>query len=270
MSLPKFSVLMSLYVREVPEYFDISMGSIISQSLVPDEIILVKDGPLTPCLDRLVEIWKIKLGDKLKVIPVSENVGLAEALNIGLSNCSNKIIARMDTDDKSLFFRFEEQLQYLEDNKDISCVSALIEEYDESLNKSLKVKFVPEKHDEIIIFCKRRNPISHPVVMFKKDDVVSVGGYPNVYPEDYFLWLKMIQKGYKFANIQKVMLHMRTGDSFFSRRGYSFLKGEIKIYHYMLKTNYINLGTFIINVMIRSILRLAPSYIKVFFYRYFR
>ena len=268
--LPNFSVLMSVYKKEIPEYLDVSIRSIVEQSVIPSEIILVKDGPLTSELEVVVKKWKKFLGPTLKVIALDENVGLAEALNVGLSECSNKIVARMDTDDKALRFRFESQLLFLENNKDISCVSALVEEYDESLQRPLKIRLIPEKHQEITKFCKRRNPISHPAVMFRKDDVISVGGYPNVYPEDYFLWLKMIQEGYKFANIQKVLLHMRTGDDFVARRGVSFLKGEIKIYHYMFKTGFIGAGTFFLNIVIRSTLRLSPSNIKILFYKFFR
>lgn len=113
----------------------------------------------------------------------------------------------------SLPERFMRQFDVLEKIKHISCVGVLIEERDESLTHRVKVRHVPEKHQDIVRFCQRRNPISHPVAMFRKTHALSVGGYPDGYPEDYFLWLKMIQSGYKFANIQEVLLNMRTGNN---------------------------------------------------------
>lgn len=271
MDKTNFSVLLSVYYKENPSYFDDSMRSIITdQTLPPDEVVLVKDGKLTKDLDKIVEKWQEILDSKLKVVELPENLGLAEALNIGLKECSFELVARMDTDDISLPLRFEKQISFFKDNNYISCVSALVEEYDEVMEKPLNIRELPENHSEIYKFCQRRNPISHPVAMFKKKDVLSVGGYPNVYPEDYFLWLKMIQAGYKLANIQEILLKMRTGNSFIGRRGYQFLKGELAIYNFMYKTKFISFYVFFTNICIRSFIRLSPTRIKILFYKYFR
>ena len=58
----KFSVLMSLYIKEKPEYFNLAMKSIWDdQSLKPNEIVLVEDGKLTDSLYKEVDLWKEKL-----------------------------------------------------------------------------------------------------------------------------------------------------------------------------------------------------------------
>lgn len=266
----KFSVLISIYHKEKPEYFDFAMKSIVEQTRSPDEIVLVKDGPLTSSLNEIVEKWQYLLNEKLEIVTLDENKGLATALNYGLKNCKFDIVARMDTDDFSMPTRFERQIEFLSQNKDISCVGALIEERDGLLCETVKIRSVPEKHEDIVKFCQRRNPISHPVVMFRKNAVESIGGYPNVYPEDYFLWLKMIQANFKFANIQLPLLLMRTGNDFVSRRGYTFLRGEVKIYNYMLNTKFIGFGTWLSNVLIRSVVRLSPQRLKIFFYQSMR
>lgn len=270
MSYRNFSVLLSVYHKEVPEYLDLALKSIVEQSYEPNEIVLIKDGPLTPDLDATIYKWQDLLNERLKIVPINSNVGLAIALNSGLEYCQFDIVARMDTDDVSLPERFKMQFDFLEKNKHISCVGALVEERDESLTHKVKVRHVPEKHQDIVRFCQRRNPISHPVAMFRKTHVLSVGGYPDVYPEDYFLWLKMIQSGYKFANIQEVLLNMRTGNNFVSRRGYKFLKGEVKIYNFMLVTGFIGFWKWVTNVAIRAVVRLSPRYFKVLFYRLLR
>ena len=265
-----FSVLLSVYAKENPFYFDDSMQSIIDQTLLPDEVVLVKDGKLTKDLDKIVKKWQEILGSKLKVVELSKNLGLATALNIGLNECTFELVARMDTDDISLPSRFEKQISFFENYDDISCASGLVEEYDEHMEQSLNIRELPEGHSDIRKFCQRRNPISHPVAMFKKKDVLSVGGYPDVYPEDYYLWLKMIQAGYKLANIQEVLLKMRTGRSFIGRRGYQFLKGEVAIYNYMYKTKFISFYVWFTNICLRSFVRLSPTRLKILLYNYFR
>jgi glycosyltransferase involved in cell wall biosynthesis len=93
-----FSVLLSVYYKENPLYFRISLDSIFNQTVLPTEIVLVKDGPLTSELDTVIEEYKLKY-PILKILPLIKNVGLGKALNEGLKYCSYELVARMDTDD---------------------------------------------------------------------------------------------------------------------------------------------------------------------------
>lgn len=43
----KYSVLMSLYKKEKPDYLRLALDSMLRQTIEPDEIVLVEDGPLT-------------------------------------------------------------------------------------------------------------------------------------------------------------------------------------------------------------------------------
>ena len=95
----KFSVLISVYYKEIPEYLDLSLESITDkQILKPNEIVLVKDGPLTKKLDEVIEKYINKYPNLFKIISLEKNYGLGKALNIGLENCSYEIVARMDAD----------------------------------------------------------------------------------------------------------------------------------------------------------------------------
>ena len=93
-----FSVLLSLYIKEQPSYLKQSLDSLFSQSLLPSEIVLVKDGPLTVELDTIVSDYERRY-PILKVIALAQNQGLGKALNEGLKYCSYELVARMDTDD---------------------------------------------------------------------------------------------------------------------------------------------------------------------------
>ena len=92
-----YSVLMSLYKKEHPEYLRLALDSMINQTVKPDEIVLVEDGPLTDELYAVVEEYK----DYLTIVVNKTNLGLGLALNEGLKACRNELVARMDTDDIS-------------------------------------------------------------------------------------------------------------------------------------------------------------------------
>jgi len=176
----------------------------------------------------------------------------------------------MDSDDISLPNRIEKQIRYMKNNPHISVLSAYIEEIDER-NNVVGKRLLPIENEEIIKFAKKRNPISHPCSVFRKNDVLSVGGYPLLRKsQDYALWSLMIINGYKFANIDEVLLKMRTGTAFLKRRGLEYLKYEIELLQYQRKIRFLNYYDFITNIIFRSFLRLSPDYIKILLYKNIR
>jgi len=258
------SVLMSVYFKEKPEYLEACLQSLAVQTLKADEVVLIQDGPISSDLKAIIERFRESLN--IVSVPLDENVGLACALNEGLKHCSHDFVARMDTDDIALPDRFEKQVAFMQANSDIAASSGFIEEFNDA-GDVLSQRALPLEHDELVKFAKRRSPLSHPAVIFRKQAVLSVGGYPEIYPEDYLLWIKLIQADYKVANIPDVLVRMRTGEGFITRRGWKFLKGELRIYHYMYKTGFISFIEFINIVLMKSVLRLSPGFIKVFLYR---
>ncbi|MDI9738106.1 glycosyltransferase [Stutzerimonas stutzeri] len=266
-----FSVLISVYCKENPDNFDGALRSIWTvQTLKPEQIVLVKDGPLTPELDRVVSDWKLKLGQKLTVVLLERNMGLAAALNEGLKYCNNELVARMDTDDLALPDRFEKQVNFMLSNPDVAVSSGHVEEWDEGFSVKISERRLPLDHASIVEFAKKRSPISHPAVIFRKTAVLDVGGYPSIYPEDYPLWGTMMAKGYKFANLPDVLLKMRVGNALVERRGKEFLKGEIKVFEHLYAVGLINKFELMRNIVVRSFVRLSPVWLKKILYKYFR
>jgi glycosyltransferase involved in cell wall biosynthesis len=264
----KFSVLMSIYHKENPEYFDRAMQSIWDEQTVkPDEIVLVQDGPLTDELYKSIDKWKNKLADVLKTIPLEKNVGLGDALNIGIQNCTHELIARMDTDDISLPNRFEKQLKIFEDS-DIDVCSAWISEFDKDENKILSFRKLPKTHNEIVKFAKKRCPINHPAVMYKKSAVEKAGSYGKFrFAQDYHLWARMIVNGAKFYNIQEPLVNMRAGYGQLERRsGLAYAKNELNLLKEFKKIGFLNNYAFARNVAIRFTARILPkSLIKIIY-----
>lgn len=264
----EYSVLMSVYFRENAQYLKQALDSIIAQTAAPSEIVLVCDGPLTKELDGVIDQKKNQLGDSFKVIRLAQNGGLGNALRTGIEHCSCDLVARMDSDDISKPERCEKQLKAFEKYPDVSVVSGTIEEFFDDPENVVSRRQLPEFHDEIVDYAKRRNPINHPCVMFKKNDVIRAGGYQDFYLlEDYYLWIRMIVKGYKVYNLQEPILLARTGASMFQRRGgLRYVDSQIRLFEYMHSIRFITYPQFLKSTVIRTAGTIAPNRIRKAFY----
>lgn len=252
---------MSIYHKEKSAYFYRAMLSIWDeQTIKPNEIVLVQDGKLTDELYKVIEEWKNKLGEVLKIIPLEQNIGLGDALNAGMKYCSYELIARMDTDDIALSDRFEKQLKVFE-SSNIDICSSWVSEFDSDEKNIVSYRKIPKEHDEIVNYSKMRNPINHPAVMYKKSIVEKSGGYKKMmWFEDYYLWVRMILNGAKFYNIQESLVNMRAGYNQLERRGgLKYAIEEFKFLNRLKKIGFLSISQFLKNVIIRFIARILPK-----------
>ena len=265
-----FSVLMSVYKNDNSEFLNEAIESIVKQTIVPSEIVIVKDGPLNLDLDNVLSKWVVKLPNIIKLISLDNNLGLGEALKIGMENCTYDIIARMDSDDISEKNRFEDQFSIFI-NKDIDIVGSYVDEFSDSVNNILSLKKVPIEQYEIYKCGRYRCPMNHPTVMFRKKSVNDAGGYRSWhYNEDYDLWIRMINNKAKFYNIPKALVHMRVSDGTYERRGgLNYFKSEFKLQKLFLKEKYISLPIFIFNVLVRmGVQILIPNRLRMLLYKF--
>lgn len=215
----EFSVLMSVYLGEKPRYLQKALQSIWDdQTCKPSQIILVKDGPLTPELDDIVLIWRHRLGKLLKIVSLPDNKGLGAALNEGLKYCDHELVARMDADDISFPSRFEKQIMLFSSGLDVHIVGAFAREINEK-DQNGKIRKVPTSHRKIVsnLFAC---PIIHPSVVFKKSAIMSIGGYNKKLKrrQDYELWFRCANAGFKFYNIKEELIYYRFSDSSHARQ----------------------------------------------------
>lgn len=263
----KYSVLISVYYKENPEYLKDSIDSMLNQTVKPDEIVLVKDGPLTEALEKA--IYDYRDNSILNVIELKENVGLGKALNIGLTKCRNEIVARMDTDDISKPDRCEKQLLKLSQNEEISVVGSVVGEFIGESNNIVAYKEVLESHKSIKKRVKYRNPMNHPTVMYRRKDVITAGNYMHWFlNEDYYLWIRMLQKGFNFSNINEPLVLMRiTEETYLRRGGWKYFITQKKLFDYMLKNKMINIFEYTYNNAIRFATRiLVPNKVRKIMY----
>lgn len=265
----KYSVLMSVYYKENPDYFRASIKSMLNQTIKPYEIIIVKDGKLTRELDEVLS--EFKENKLIKVIALEENKGLGEALNIGLQYCSSEIIARMDTDDISREDRCEKQLKLFNENKHLSIISSSVAEFDDDPSKVNSIKKLPTKHDDILKYAKKRNPFNHPAVMFKKSAVQSAGGYQDFpFFEDYYLWIRMIKQGCICENIDDTLVFMRANSNLYRRRGgLLYFKYILKFNITLKKEGFYTLFDLVLATITRGTVALLPNGIRKFIYKSF-
>ncbi len=254
----KFSVLMSVYKNEKSENIQECFSSIQNQTLLPDEIILVVDGPINDVLNDVIENWVSIL--PLKIVRLDKNVGLGSALNIGIKYCSNEYIFRMDTDDICLPERFLNQCQYLKDNEKVVLLGGQICEFNAMNAQVSRHRHVPCTHKDIVHFSKFKNPFNHMTVAFKKDKILEVGGYQHhLFMEDYNLWLRVIASGGHVANLSEVLVNVRTNDDALQRRrGVAYIKSEFILYRLKRKTMSGNFFFDLFVLVIRSAPRLLP------------
>ena len=263
----EFSVLLSVYGKEKPEFLEVALQSIWDDQLLkPNEIVIVKDGALTIGLENVLEKFSRKAPTKFVVL--SANVGLGLALREGVKQCSFEWIARMDTDDVAHPARFLKQITFLRKNPNIAILSSWIDEFIGTKENIVSTRKVPSDHQSCIKMLKYGCPLNHPSVVFKKKAVINAGNYKSFFlKEDAYLWLRLYAKNYKFANVNESLLYFRVSEEMYKRRGgYKYAKSEVKILFYRYKIGLISFLEFMLYVGLTVPVRLAPSKIRLFIY----
>ncbi|WP_287909461.1 glycosyltransferase [Acinetobacter sp.] len=258
----QFSVLLSLYYKEDPVFFNRCFESLWSnQSIKPFEIILVLDGPIGKDLKHCVIEWSVKIGPTLKIISLEENIGLGKALNEGLKHCSNEWVFRMDTDDICTPDRFEKQVEFINNNQNVVLFGGQVLEFDNEPKDSQVLKEVPTANKEIRKFALKRCPFNHMTVAYKKSVINEVGGYQHhLFMEDYNLWLRVIGSGYTVANLPDIVLYARVGNGMHARRkGLEYIKSEKQLLNLKKQLKLQNPIYANMLFLIRSAFRLLPS-----------
>ncbi len=264
------SVLMSVYNIEKPTRLEASLNSIVNQTACPNEIVIVKDGPLDEELEFVLNSFQKRFPSLFQVIALEKNFGLGFALSIGLKSCTNEIIARMDSDDISVLDRFKLQYQLMVEKK-IDLVGTNIEEFNKCPGDLKKYRVVPETEPEILKFSRFRNPFNHPSIMFRKEIAINSGNYSGdfMFFEDWHLFIRMIRIGAKVYNMQENLLYFRVDNKLEvikRRSGFKYLFYEYKFSRFLYNVNHINIFEWFFYVLTKLPLRLLPPSIINFIY----
>ena len=239
-----------------------------NQILKPDEILVMQDGPVSEEMNKILEVFSTRC-PVFKRIELKYNVGLATSLKIGVLNCKNEYIVRMDSDDISTPNRLLDQYKVIISDPMIAVVGSQIEEFLNTPGDLKIYRNVPTSYLEIKKLIKLRNPINHPTVMFRKSLILASGSYKSMNNfEDYYLWLRVIKNNYKIINLNTSILHYRIGNGFLERRtGIKYLKDEIRFLKKIKKEKLIPNFNYFISLTLRFFFRLLPNGGIYYFYR---
>lgn len=266
---PKFSVLMSLYIKEKAEYFDECMQSMLNQTVLPAEIVIVFDGPISDELRKTVERYRTENPGWIKTVENEKNKGLGLALADGVPACTYELIARMDTDDIARADRFEKQLEMFMNDSELDVCGSHIIEFEGQIDNILSKRDVPIKYKEIAEYQKQRSAFNHMTVMYKKSTVLRAGNYEHCpLMEDDMMWIRMLIAGAKCANVDDYLVYARTGNAMIERRGgWAYYKKYKSGRKKILDTGYISKWDYFYTIIIQFVVALMPGKIRGFIFK---
>lgn len=267
----EYSVLMSVYEKENPEFLNQSVQSMLNQTKKTNDFVLVCDGILNDALYRVVDNFCKEYPEVFNVIQLNSNLGIGSAANIGLSQCKNELVAKMDSDDISHKNRCAIQLAAFNEHPDITIIGTDISEFEGDIDNISSVRCLPAQHQEIYKFAKRRSPFNNQTIMFKKKSIMAVGGYSSLKRcEDYDLFVRVLSAGYKAMNINQPLVSYRLTPNAIRRRGTlvntkSFILVRWKIF----KSGYSSFLDFLIPCLAQLALNIMPIRLQKYIYRKF-
>lgn len=213
------AVIMSVYRTDSFNFVKDAIDSILSQTY-PCTLYLYQDGPVSTDISRLLDTIT-NTNDNVILIVSDVNRGLAYALNVMIEHVLSEgydFIARMDSDDISRPTRIAKQIAYFKQHPDVDVLGASCREFGASY--ALVEKHLPKSHAELVDFSVARCPFIHPTVMFRTRLFFNGVRYPTdtKLTEDMALWLKLIEDGYRLANLNEVLLDYRLNENAIKRR----------------------------------------------------
>lgn len=259
-----YSVLMSVYKKAVPNHFFCAVKSMIEQTVMTDDFVIVCDGPLTIELDNIINEFVHEYPDIFNIVRLEQNVGIGKAANIGLGYCKNDLIAKMDADDVALVGRCEAQLRMFFEHPNLAVIGGYISEFDDNSEKPFSERRVPIENEEICKFARRRQPFNNMTVMYRKAAVKAVGGYRDFRrSEDYDLYVRLLNAGYQGANIPAVLVNVRVDkDAQVRRTSWQSLKGCVRSRWCAYRCGFSSLGDFLYCSIGGFVLFIVPGWLQ--------
>jgi len=259
---------MSVYEKESPEFFRISIESMLSQTIMPEEFVIVEDGPLTDGLRAVIDDYRNQYPEMFTIVPSKKNNSLGAALTLGLRHTRNELVARMDTDDLSLPDRCEAELHLFMEHPELDIVGAYDRDFSDSPKNLLGIRVVPLAQEAIYKRGKTRSPFNHVTVMFRKSTVMKFGGYADIPRcEDADLFGRMMYGGCRAKNLDQVLVYVRVSpDRMKRRKSWEHVKNIISVRKKFWKIGYASLFDFSIFLIAQLGVFISPIWLQSIIY----
>jgi len=258
---------MSVYAGDNPDVFRRAVESVYANTLLPDDFILVIDGPVSAATKQVVHSFEDTRG--LRSLQLEQQRGLAGALNVALADVRTAWVVRADADDINLPGRFRAQAKAILDAEHpLDLVGGAILEVDAQMTP-LGIRRVPSTHERIVRRLSTRSPFNHMTVAMRTELAQRVGGYPELYrKEDYALWAVLIAAGARCANLDEVLVHAASGPDMYRRRGgWRHIVSEWSLQMYLWRLGHKTLATAVTVWVLRAVVFAVPSRMRGWIYR---
>ena len=261
------TVLISVYSRSDLNELDETLNSLWGQTLAAESVLIIKCGPTLNKLNQVIPYHQSR-HPELATIQLEENQGLGPALQQGLAETNTEFFACIDSDDIALPHRLEHQIIFLQDHPDIAAVGTAVIEFDDHIyqkTKNLnlattKIRSLPEKHDDIVLYCRVNSPLNHPSIMARTAIIRQSGGYRQLhFMEDYNLWALLISIGARLHNLTEPLTYFRTSTTQIQRRTVvGMFKPKWQIQRNLISYGIISKLQAIFNLVVRTFYLTIP------------
>jgi glycosyltransferase involved in cell wall biosynthesis len=211
--MPKISVVMPVFNGD--DFLELAIKSVLAQTYNNFEFIIINDGST----DNSLEIIRKFSDNRIKLITNDQNLGIIKTLNKGMKLSQGDYIVRMDSDDICHPNRFEKQLRYMENHKDVAICGTWINEINEK-GKNLRTKSYSTDSIQLKYELLFSNVLAHPSIIIRKNifDLNEFYYDENyIHAEDFELWNRLSKK-YRIANIPETLLNYRISKNGISRK----------------------------------------------------
>ncbi len=270
MNFPPYSVLMAVYANDDVSWFEEAVASMAEQTWKPQEMIIMQDGPVGEAMLRAEEKCAKLYPGLIRVVTLPQNVGLGEAMRLGVYECQNEWIARMDADDIADPRRCEIELEMAQKMQADIVGCDCVEFYGDITTPTARRVF-PESHEELVFFSRRKCPFCHPAVMMKKSVVLKAGNYRKVFPhDDYDLFVRILASGAKGYTVKQLLYYIRVSPEFYKRRGgVKYMQSLLGFNVEMLKSGWMTPVDFFVRSCGNILFSVVPKQLRGWMYRRF-
>lgn len=265
--MENYSILTTLYKNDSPKFLKQSIDSMLAQTVLTNDYVIVADGPLTEELDEVLVGYE-NTHNFFNIVRLSENGGLGVALREGLKYCKNDLVARLDADDLSMPTRCEKQLTLFDSDPDLVIVGSDMYEFDSNPDEITDLKHMPSSPEQIYKYGKRRNAFNHSSVMYRKSVIEEHGSYSTMRrSQDIELFSKILYAGCKCRNINEPLIKFRCGDTRVKRKKkWSNVKSDLRIFKNNYKMGYAGFGDYLYVVITQIGFFILPTKLAGYLY----
>jgi glycosyltransferase involved in cell wall biosynthesis len=267
------SVLMSTYAGETAANLEESLESVYAQTVPPDQLVLVVDGPVDERQEEIIAQYACdsRIAD-VTLVRLPSNGGLAKALNAGLQRCYGKYIMRADSDDICEPSRLELQLNYFKAYPETDVVTSWCTEFG-SDGRPGRMKVSPVHHEWVARALRWRNVLVHPSTLIRRETLRGIGGYRPDFGllEDYDLYVRLVLSGARFHVIPKSLVRMRmTTEQHRRRGGLRYCLNEIRFRLSCFRLGFLTMQEFFVVTTLYVVFRLISGSVRGRLYTFVR